>query len=477
MSSLSRMTPSRGNVPTSASSGPTLQTPADADDLLLGGNAAAVERVHDATSVSEGTAPPDAPEGQRTRVGSDVDAIVNGVDVEAGERLIVLDVSTSDTGQDSDRYFDSETLYDMGLDFNLFERVRAGNLRLQDVAREVGPASSEILQVDGQSPSGATPTLAFSIEATRGRDAQGRLTWLTESKPVRASGNGMMAVTRLASAYLGAVPASDSLPGKVTLVGRIRMDLPMEGANASSRRETGLTNAPPSLRSKAEGTCSALVDALLGAMGYAGDVDPTWLDKAQLMAASGSARANGDDAESRIGRLWADSERFRTFQIQPLQGIADAVVEAVGHVLGARGSGIQPQGDPPDYDPSAVRQATFPNSRPVDGQGAPTRVFDALLQEGQALAARVEALLVAGLEPGMMALVPESFHPFVGALRDGWASRIHADFQGLPWYPEVAKRFRSHAPGTSLQQSHSVPLQEGGDDEGKVAHPPWTFTP
>jgi hypothetical protein len=388
--------------------------------------------------------------------------------------VVVLATSTSTTGIGRGfELFEPDTMYELTLNQAFFDELaRPDGKGLLDLARPVGKHAGDYFTAGGAVLSGTkAQSTTFSVHSML--QGTGRLG--TNALTVRAAGNGMLNVARLASAYISAKQngALGDKPAKLELACEITFGMKAGTDDKGSRKEMVLSTSPPSFTATANGMANGLMAGLLGAFGFQAEVDPSATMATAMTKTAGdggkdSARMFAELAERSASASWKDRASRRSFVTTPITGIADALMTAVG-------ASAATQAD--DYDPDALRTATFGSKHAASGRrGEKNRSIDATVKAkviglAKGLLPAIREQIVAAQAVGLAAEVPKAFASYLDPMIAKWAAAVDAGLAAISWDFWYQHNFKVNQWGTATAGPPTLVTGHEGNVEGATHNP------
>lgn len=388
--------------------------------------------------------------------------------------VVVLATSTSTTGIGRGfELFEPDTMYELTLNQAFFDELaRPDGKGLLDLAKPVGKQAGDYFTAGGAVLSGTkAQSTTFSVHSLL--QGQGRVG--TNALTVRAAGNGMLNIARLASAYISAKQsgALGDKPTRLELACEITFGMKAGTDDKGSRKEMVLSTSPPSFTATANGMATSLIAGVLGAFGFQGEVDPSAsmapaMTKTATDGGRDSAQLYADLAERSVSSNWKDRTSRRSFVTTPLTGVASALMAAVGASAPAQAD---------DYDPDALRTATFGSKQAATGQRGQTgRKLDAsvktkVLEVAKGLVPAIREQIVAAQAVGLAAEVPKAFAAYLDPMIAKWIAAVDAGIAAISWDHWYQHYFQVNQWGTTVAGKPALVAGHDGNVEGATHNP------
>ncbi len=395
-----------------------------------------------------------------------------------GPQVVVLATSTSTTALSKTfDLFDPAKLYEVTLDQAFFDELASPTGKgLLDLAKEVGPGTGDYFHVGSTELKGTKPQSAtFTLHS----QLQGAARLSTNHVKVQASGNGMLNIARLASAYITAkqTGAFAKNPASLALACEINFGAKAAAANEDARKEMVLSTIPPSFNPTANGMCCRLLEALIAGCGLQGEVyrpdardkadndhDAAVIDGVIKRSGADSAQAFADQAELGVNGNWKDRPLGqRTFVTTPLTGIADGLMTSIRKLAKATAG---------DVDPDAVHAAAFGKrtavkSRTQSGKvSLDTGIKDLILAEAKAQVQAIRDQIVAAQAAGIAAELPAAFAQYLPATQARWTAAVDDAIAQIGWFRWYEMYFEKNNYLKGGPSSPTVVASREGNVEG-----------
>lgn len=395
-----------------------------------------------------------------------------------GPQVVVLATSTSTTALSKGfDLFAPDKLYEVTLDQAFFDELASPTGKgLLDLAKEIGPGNGDYLHVGSTELKGTKPqSAAFTLHS----QLQGGTRVSTNHVTVQASGNGMLNIARLASAYITARQAGAfaSNPASLALACEVNFGAKVTAANEDARKEMVLSTIPRNFNATANGMCCRLLEALIAGCGFQADVHrPDPRDKndtdhdAQVMdavikrAGTDSAQAFADQAELSINGNWKDRPLGpRTFVTTPLTGIADGLMAAIRQLAKVTAGDVQPQ---------AARKTAFGGRSAASSRSSTGKPYldsgikDAILAAAKAQVQAIRDQVVAAQAAGIAAELPAAFAQYLPATQARWAQAVDDAIAQIGWFHWYETYFEQNHYGVATTGKPTVVASQEGNVEG-----------
>ncbi len=394
------------------------------------------------------------------------------------EQILVLEASTSTSKVTGLDLFEANRAYSASINQVFFNRLAAPTGKgFLDMVTPAEPAKADELTIGEQALKGTKQqTAIFEVTSTNTPDPMVRRP--TSNVAFHGSGNGMLNLARLASAYISAVKggAIAKNPAKLKIICHVTMGNAVGAKDEDARKETYLTTVPPSFNPAANGTVNAIMTGVLGAYGFLGDIDKSELSLPPFSnAAGGSTLALAQMAERLCNSMWRDSPTRRTFLTSPLAGVSDSIMASVAGAAPKAFAGAEGQPAKTDATPMSVRREAFYGKRPVGNPGAredllrlDPAIKAKVFADGKALVEIVKGQLLGSLASGIERELPKGLEQYAPVMAERWSQAIEAAFAQVRWDMWYASHFITHQYGQAAPSKSVVTANVVGNVEGIV---------